>query len=173
MDLERSRLSLTFGTSPLAMLRGMRQALYVYPYDCTEQVTSAAVPLIALYRAQSEGGAKMPGDPRREIERAVQVLVSRQRADGGIGYWSPTDWSSAWLSAYAGLVLLDARDAMNGAGVDKKVLDRLAAYLKIQLHADSTSEFSPVARWSDRPESDNRNRDDRFYDSNGFVERNR
>ena len=152
MDLERSRLSLTFGTSPLAMLRGMRDVLRVYPYDCTEQVASAAIPLIALYRSQLAGGAKMPGDPRAEIARAVAVLSSRQRADGGIGYWSPTDWSSAWLSAYAGLVLLDARDAMNGAGVDKKVLDKLAAYLTAQLHADSTAEFSPVARWSQRPE---------------------
>ena len=152
MDLDRSRLSLTFGTSPLAMLRGMRQALRIYPYDCTEQVSSAAIPLIALYRAPMQGGAKMPGDPRQEIARAVEVLVSRQRADGGIGYWSPTDWSSAWLSAYAGMVLLDARDAMNGAGVDKRVLDKLAAYLKTQLHADSTGAFSPVARWSERPE---------------------
>ncbi|CAN5319939.1 hypothetical protein BH09GEM1_BH09GEM1_41830 [soil metagenome] len=152
MDLDRSRLSLTFGTSPLAMLRGMRQALRIYPYDCTEQVASAAVPLVALYSAQVKGGAKMPGDPRREIARAVEVIVSRQRANGGIGYWSPTDWSSAWLSAYAGMVLLDARDAMNGAGVDKKVLDKLANYLKTQLHADSTAEFSPVARWSQRPE---------------------
>ncbi len=38
------------------------------------------------------------------------MLSRRQRADGGIGYWSASDWTSAWLTAYAGAVLLDARD---------------------------------------------------------------
>ncbi|MEP6621782.1 MAG: Ig-like domain-containing protein [bacterium] len=150
MDLDRSRLSLSLGTSPLAMLRGMRQAMRIYPYDCSEQVTSAAIPIIALYRAQQQGGEAMPGDPKREIARAVEVLVSRQRADGGIGYWSSTDWTSAWLSAYAGIVLLDAREA--GSTVDTHTLDKLAGYLKTTLHADSTDVFTPVARWSRRPE---------------------
>ncbi len=152
MDLERSRLSLSLGTSPLAMVRGMRQTLRVYPYDCSEQVTSEVIPIIALYRAQRQGGEKMAGDPRREITRAVEVLGSRQRADGGIGYWSSTDWSSPWLSAYAGMAMLDARDAAGDVKADTRVLDRLADYLKTQLHADSAPAFTLVAHWSQRRE---------------------
>ncbi len=148
MDLDRSRLSLSVGTSPLATIRGIQRTLRIYPYDCTEQVTSAAIPLIALYRAQMQGGAeKLKGNPRAEIARAVAVLSGRQRADGGIGYWSSTDWSSAWLSAYAGMVLLDAREAANDVKVDTMVLSKLAGYLTTQLHNDSNPEFTPIGYW--------------------------
>ncbi len=151
MDLERSRLSIAVGTSPLAMVHGMEEALRVYPYYCSEQVISAAVPLIALFRAGAQRGESLlKGNPRRDITRAVEMLVSRQRADGGIGYWSATDWTSAWLSAYAGMVMLDARDAGAGVVVDTLVLHRLADYLTTDLHGKATLAFSPVAHWMER-----------------------
>ena len=52
LDPARSRLELHYGASPLALLRGYRQTLRIYPYYCTEQVSSIALPLIALYQAQ-------------------------------------------------------------------------------------------------------------------------
>jgi alpha-2-macroglobulin len=150
MDLERSRLTLSIGASPLATIRGIRETMHVYPYYCSEQVISSAVPLIALYRAQKERGEPITGNPRAEVVRAVSMLSARQREDGGIGYWSQSDWSSAWLSAYAGLVLLDARDA-GLAAVDTAVLSRLAAYLRTDLHGKAVaSAFSPVAHWTSR-----------------------
>ncbi|MEP6731262.1 MAG: Ig-like domain-containing protein, partial [bacterium] len=152
MDLERSRLSLNLGVSPLAMLRGMQDVLHIYPYYCSEQVISSAVPLIALYRAQRLGGEKVRGDPQRDIARAVEMLTSRQRSDGGIGYWGSTDWTSPWLSAYAGMVMLDAHEANNDVKLDPHVLDRLATYLTTQLHADSTPEFTLIANWSEHRE---------------------
>jgi uncharacterized protein YfaS (alpha-2-macroglobulin family) len=153
MDPERSRLSLSIGTSPLAAIRGMAQSLRVYPYYCSEQVISSALPLIALFRAQKDrGGEVLKENPRRDIVRAVEMLSSRQREDGGIGYWSPTDWTSPWLSAYAGLVMLDARDAGADVKVDTLVLSRLAAYLTTDLHGKATVAFTPVAYWQERPE---------------------
>ena len=56
---------------------------------------------------------------------ALPILTRRQRADGGIGLWSATDWTTPWLSAYAGSVLLDAKAA--GLAVDDSVLARLEA----------------------------------------------
>jgi hypothetical protein len=151
LDADRSRLSLSVGISPLAMVRGMMREMRVYPYYCTEQVISAVMPIIALFRGQKEvGGEALKGNPRAEIVRAVDILVSRQRADGGIGYWSPTDWTSAWLSAYAGLVLLDARDAGAGVKVDTLVLHRLAEYLTNNLHGNTPAVFTPVSMWTDR-----------------------
>ena len=150
MDLERSRLSLEIGTSPLATIRGIRETMHVYPYYCSEQVISSATPIIALYRAQHERGDTISGKPRVDVARAVAMLSGRQREDGGIGYWSPTDWTSPWLSAYAGLVLLDARDA-GLAKVDSAVLSRLANYLRTDLHGKQVaSTFSPVAQWTSR-----------------------
>ncbi|HET7457241.1 MAG TPA: Ig-like domain-containing protein [Gemmatimonadaceae bacterium] len=152
LDLARSRLSLSVGASPLATIRGIGGDLHVYPYFCTEQVISTAVPLIALYRAQ-QGGVTvgLSRDARGDIVRAVEMLSHRQREDGGIGYWSPTDWTTPWLSAYAGITLLDARLA--GVPVDTMVLSRLAGYLQQNLHGDGTVAVTPVAYWQGQRET--------------------
>jgi hypothetical protein len=78
------------------------------------------------------------------------MLSRRQRADGGIGYWSPNDWTSVWLSSYAGIVLLEAREA--GVAVDTMVLSRLAAFVSAELRGESKPVFSPVAAYYDRQE---------------------
>jgi len=150
IDPERSRLSLNVGTSPLATIRGMEQQLHVYPYYCTEQVVSTATPILALYRAQRQAGVAANDRWKRDIARAVDMLTRRQRADGGIGYWSPNDWTSVWLSAYAGIVLLDAREA--GVPVDTMVLGRLAGFVSAELRGESKPVFSPVASYYDRRE---------------------
>ena len=150
IDPERSRLSLNLGTSPLATIRGIQEWLHVYPYYCTEQVVSTATPIIALYRAQRQAGAASNDAARRDIVRAVEMLTRRQRTDGGIGYWSSSDWTSAWLSSYAGIVLLDAREA--GVAVDTMVLNRLATYVSAELRGESKPVFSPVSSYWDRPE---------------------
>jgi uncharacterized protein YfaS (alpha-2-macroglobulin family) len=149
IDPERSRLSLNLGISPLATIRGIEQWLHVYPYYCTEQVVSSATPIIALYRAQRQAGIAASEAQRRDIVRAVEMLTRRQRADGGIGYWSSTDWTSVWLSSYAGIVLLDAREA--GVPVDTMVLSRLAGFVGSELRGESKPVFSPVASYYDRP----------------------
>jgi uncharacterized protein YfaS (alpha-2-macroglobulin family) len=150
IDPERSRLSLHVGVSPLVAVKGMYRWLRIYPYYCSEQVISTAIPLIALYRAQQLTDEKVVGDPKREIARAVDVLSSRVRADGGIGYWSSSSWSSSWLSAYAGMVLLDARDL--GVKVDQAVVEKLADYVTRDLRGALEPTFTPLVGWYTRPE---------------------
>jgi uncharacterized protein YfaS (alpha-2-macroglobulin family) len=146
IDPERSRLVLSYGASPLALIRGYRETLRIYPYYCSEQVASLAQPIIALYRAQLQlgGPALITGDPKREIATAVSMLSARQRDDGAIGMWSRGDWSSPWLSSYAGRTLLAARSA--GVPVNDSVLQRLAAYLRRELH-DPSKLVIPVIHW--------------------------
>ncbi|HKS07274.1 MAG TPA: MG2 domain-containing protein [Gemmatimonadaceae bacterium] len=147
-DLTRSRVSVNLGTSPLATIRGIHYSLRVYPYYCTEQLTSVATPLVALYRAQTDVG--VPRDVmRRDIEKAIEILARRQRDDGGLGYWSSNDWASVWLSSYAGTMLLDARDA--GITVDSTMLNRLATYISASLSGQNDQRFSPVSYYWDRP----------------------
>jgi uncharacterized protein YfaS (alpha-2-macroglobulin family) len=142
IDPDRSRLYLSVGPSPLALVRAAYWQMEVYPYDCSEQVSSEARVLIALYQAQRALGKTIPadsivrGDPKREIEKAVEVLSARQRSDGGIGYWSSTDWTTPWLSAYAGAVLVDAKSV--GVAVDDSVMARLARYLGDAMRAPKT-----------------------------------
>ena len=148
IDPDRSRLVLSYGASPLALIRGYRETLRIYPYECSEQIASVALPLIALYRAQLQLGGKplVSGDPKREIQEAVALLSGRQRDDGAIGLWSKSDWSTPWLSAYAGRTLLAARAA--GVAIDDSMIQRLATYLTNQLH-DPKSLMVPVAHWYD------------------------
>ncbi|MEO8228045.1 MAG: alpha-2-macroglobulin family protein, partial [Gemmatimonadota bacterium] len=146
IDPERSRLTLSFGTSPLVLIRNAYERLRVYPYYCTEQVVSAAQPLIALYRMRGTPGADAValGRLRPDIVRAVEMISRRQRADGGIGFWSPTDWTSPWLSAYAGAVLVDAKAA--GVPVSDSVLARLGRYLQTSLAAQRGA-HGPLQAW--------------------------
>jgi uncharacterized protein YfaS (alpha-2-macroglobulin family) len=128
-DPARSGLELGFGTSALALVQGYNRRLEIYPYGCTEQISSQALPLIALYRARREGGiTDGPADARGRIETVVRTLARRQRTDGGIGLWSALDWTSPWLTAYAGRVMLEARGA--GVPVSDTVLARMAGYLQ-------------------------------------------
>src|SRR5690606_12160919 len=83
---------------------------------------------------------------RQQIEAAVQTLARRQRRDGGIGYWGIDGWTTPWLSAYAGRVLLEAREA--GIAVDDSVLARLAGYLGESLRGRAAYQV-PVAQWLD------------------------
>ncbi len=146
VDPARSTLQLSLGSSPLAMIRGAHQWLRVYPYWCSEQIASAAEPLVALYRAAPLLGldSALVRRARADLERVVATLTRRQRADGGIGIWSATDWTTPWLSSYAGAVLLDARGA--GIAVDDSVLARIGSYLRQSLD-DRGPVVAPVARW--------------------------
>ena len=154
IDPARSQLSVSLGTSPLAIIRGIRQDLRVYPYYCTEQVVSTATPILAMLRARRAlpGATARPGDRGpAEIERAVAILARRQRSDGGIGYWGADDWTTPWLSAYVGHLLLDAREV--GVTVDQALVDRLAEYLRATLRGEAQVGVTRVAAWYDTREA--------------------
>jgi alpha-2-macroglobulin len=145
VDRARSTLELSFGSSTLAIVHGAQRTLRVYPYDCTEQVASAALPLIALYRARQELGATIaPATAEADIRAAVRTITRRQSGDGSIGYWNAHDWSTPWLTGYAARALLEARDA--GFAVDTLVLGRIADYLARSLHQPEPQLFA-VAHW--------------------------
>ncbi|HEY0150866.1 MAG TPA: MG2 domain-containing protein [Longimicrobium sp.] len=140
-DPVRSRLELGFGTSPLTLVQAYARALASYPYDCTEQLASEAISLIALYRAQRAGAPDVaPADTRQRIERLVRAIGARQREDGGIGLWDARGWTSPWLTAYVGRTLLEARGA--GITVSDSVLARAGRYVARALH--DPAQLAPV-----------------------------
>ncbi|MCU0635640.1 MAG: MG2 domain-containing protein, partial [Gemmatimonadaceae bacterium] len=157
LDAARSMLQLSAGGSPLAAIRGLALQSRVYPYACTEQVASAAMPLVALRAAGRALNDTLlaPAWVARDLAQAVRTLLARQRSDGGIGYWSSNDWTTAWLSAYAGQVLLDARAV--GVPVDSVAIRRLRDYLRGTLErpvatATTADGLTPVARFYARRE---------------------
>lgn len=143
-DLPASRLTLNLGTSPLAAIRGIAKNLRVYPYACSEQLASQLLPLLALLRADATLGAGTVAGSglRAEAQRAVDVLQSRQRDDGGIGLWGVEGWTTPWLSAYAGGALLEAKAA--GLRVSDSVVARLGGYLQ---RTTTDVRLTPLAAW--------------------------
>jgi hypothetical protein len=151
VDPERSRLEFGIGATPLAVLAGSYRWLAVYPFDCSEQIADELISIAALYRAGPAAALPglTPGRARAEITEGVAILSARQRPDGGVGLWSADDWTTPWLSAYAGEALLAARDA--GVPVRDSVINRLGDYLFRNAHERRPIQ-APIAAWY----SDNR-----------------
>jgi uncharacterized protein YfaS (alpha-2-macroglobulin family) len=79
--------------SPIPMdAAALYDSLDQYPYGCTEQITSRALPLLYANQIAALAGRKTPGDLRKgQIQDAVSTLLNRQGADGAIGLWRTGD----------------------------------------------------------------------------------
>lgn len=100
----------TLAVGPIARLNapGLLAALDRYPYGCTEQITSKALPLIyfdQVAQAMQLSGAE---NIRTRIEQAVTEVLVNQGAEGGFGLWSPGS-GDFWLDAYVTDFLSRAR----------------------------------------------------------------
>ncbi len=86
---------------PIARLNapGVLAALDAYPYGCTEQITSKAIPL--LYFDQVAQAMDLPGatDIKGRIEQAIAAVLTNQSASGSFGLWQPGE-GDMWLDAY-------------------------------------------------------------------------
>ena len=146
IDPARSRLTLRVGASPLPIIRAAYSWVSVYPFYCSEQLTSVGQVILAVLRLQQSGvidsiAAPTSATLRGRMQFVVDELARRQSSFGGIGYWSRDSWTSPWLSSYAGTLLIDARSA--GFDVDPNVIDRLTRY--IAFDPDTTSHVKEEA----------------------------
>ena len=55
------------------------------------------------------------------------LLFGRRTYEDLLGYWTALDWTTPWLTAHAGRLLLDAREL--GFAVDSATMARLGDYL--------------------------------------------
>ncbi|MCM2562582.1 alpha-2-macroglobulin family protein [Lutimaribacter sp. EGI FJ00015] len=95
---------------PLAQLDvpGLMAQLDRYPYGCTEQVASQALPLLYLSSVADPLGL---GDGARidvRIAQAVERILTRQSSSGAFGLWR-ADSGDFWLDAYVTDFLSRAR----------------------------------------------------------------
>jgi uncharacterized protein YfaS (alpha-2-macroglobulin family) len=87
---------------------GLLASLDQYPYGCTEQVTSKALPLLYLSSvAQSLGLGRGP-QVKERIQSAIQRVLTRQASNGAFGLWR-AESGDFWLDAYASDFLSRAR----------------------------------------------------------------
>ena len=111
--------------SPLVAIDGLSAYLRDYPHLCTEQLVSQAIPAL-VYSSRPELGATING--KVDPARLVDVLRSRQNSEGGLGLWAATPDADAFVTGYAALYLLEARD--RGIAVPADLLDSLDGYLE-------------------------------------------
>ncbi len=86
---------------PIARLNapGTLAALDAYPYGCTEQITSKALPL--LYFDQVAQAMDLPGgnDIKTRVKEAIAAVLTNQSASGSFGLWAPGE-GDMWLDAF-------------------------------------------------------------------------
>ena len=111
-DMLPGTAAVALSVSPLPQLdaAGLVRDLDRYPYGCSEQTVSRALPLLYL----SDLGVdqkEIDGELKDRMQQAVARLVNRQSGSGSFGLWSAySDDSSLWLSAYVTDFLLRARE---------------------------------------------------------------
>lgn len=115
-------LQVSFSTIPMDAA-ALYDSLDQYPYGCTEQIVSRALPLLYANQIAALAGRKTPGDLRSQVQDAVSTLLNRQGMDGAIGLWRTGDaLSTPWLGAYAADFLFRAKAA--GYVVPDAALDK-------------------------------------------------
>jgi uncharacterized protein YfaS (alpha-2-macroglobulin family) len=100
----------TLAVGPLARFDapGLLSALDRYPYGCTEQITSKALPLLYFEPVANAMGLSQTRNISTRIEQAIGEVLSNQSSNGGFGLWSPGS-GDLWLDSYVSDFLSRAR----------------------------------------------------------------
>ncbi|WP_243611707.1 alpha-2-macroglobulin family protein [Shimia aestuarii] len=92
---------------------GLLRTLDRYPYGCTEQITSKALPLLYFESVSNALGMGAEEKMQSRIDDAISVILTRQASNGAFGLWRAGS-GDFWLDAYVSDFLSRAR----GKGYD-------------------------------------------------------
>jgi alpha-2-macroglobulin len=122
--------SIAISASPFGALDApaLLAALQRYPYGCSEQTVSIAMPLLYVNRLASIEHLGVDPDLDARINQAIDRELSRQSASGAFGMWSAdSNDDDLWLDAFVTDFLTRARErnfAVPGQAFEQ-ALDRL------------------------------------------------
>ncbi|MDR2213695.1 MAG: alpha-2-macroglobulin family protein, partial [Pseudomonadales bacterium] len=98
-------------------------SLQRYPYGCSEQLASRAMPLLYAPQMAALAGRTPESELRTQVQDAITTLLNRQAGNGAFGFWRIGDFgSSPWLGAYITDFLARAKAA--GYVVPDAALDK-------------------------------------------------
>jgi uncharacterized protein YfaS (alpha-2-macroglobulin family) len=95
-------------------------ALDRYPYGCTEQIVSRALPLLYVNQLASRERLALDTGIEERVREAVDRVLARQDSSGSFGVWS-VGGDDLWLDAYALDFLTRARE--KGIPVPQRALE--------------------------------------------------
>ena len=100
----------TVTVGPIARFNapGLLAALDRYPYGCTEQMTSKAMPLLYFEDVASAMGLATRDHLKDRVDQAITAILTNQSDTGSFGLWGP-DSGDMWLDAYVTDFLSRAR----------------------------------------------------------------
>ena len=104
--------SVTVGVSPTAAfdIPSLLMRLDRYPYGCSEQTISRALPLLYLSELSAATGVEDDPNLRQRVQDAISRIMTFQSSSGSFGLWGP-GWGDLWLDAYITEFLTRAREA--------------------------------------------------------------
>ncbi len=117
--------SVSLAVSPWAGLDApaLLQALDRYPYGCTEQTVSRAMPLLYVNRLASQQMLALDDGIDQRIRDSIDRVLTRQDSSGAFGLWSANDaGNDLWLDAFTSDFLTRAREA--GYAVPQRSFDQ-------------------------------------------------
>ncbi|MCJ2081453.1 alpha-2-macroglobulin family protein [Methylobacterium sp. J-090] len=103
-------VSVTASTLAGLDVPALLQALERYPYACSEQTVSRAMPLLGLSRAAPQDRMGLDDTVDTHIREAIDRVLARQGASGEFGLWSVGGQTDVWLNAYVTDFLTRARE---------------------------------------------------------------
>ncbi len=145
-------LEVTTSSTQLQELTDAFIYLTNYPYACSEQISSRMISIAAMRDVLSAFKAKdMPSAKELEgyFARDIQILQSRQRADGSFGLWKRDKerYEYPFLTVHVAHALALAKS--KGYKVPDEMIDKTKPYLKdVEKHFDDWYKNSPEVRWT-------------------------
>jgi uncharacterized protein YfaS (alpha-2-macroglobulin family) len=123
-------VALSVGPSTALDAATLLKALDRYPFGCSEQIVSRALPLLYVNDLAAESHLAFDSGVDQRIRDGIERLMARQGSNGSFGLWS-AGGDDSWLDAYVTDFLTRARErgfAVPDAGF-KLALDRLRNYV--------------------------------------------
>ena len=102
-------VSLSVGVSTALDAAALLAALDRYPFGCSEQITSRALPLLYVNDLASEAHLTLDTAVDQRIRESIDRLLARQGSNGSFGLWS-AGGNDVWLDAYVTDFLTRARE---------------------------------------------------------------
>jgi len=103
------QVQLSVGPSTALDVAALLKALDRYPFGCSEQTTSRALPLLYVNELASESHLSLDAAIDDRIKGAIERLLARQGSNGSFGLWGPGG-GDMWLDAYVTDFLTRARE---------------------------------------------------------------
>ncbi|HRJ68992.1 MAG TPA: alpha-2-macroglobulin [Beijerinckiaceae bacterium] len=118
------------------------RALDRYPYGCSEQIVSRAMPLLYVNRLARAEALSLDPNLDERIKDAIERVLSRQDSSGAFGLWAAGGADDHWLDSYVMDFLTRARE--RGFVVAQKSFD--LALDRLRNHVANTSEVRDGGR---------------------------